>query len=107
VRSVAPERHNVKTLYVCLTFSLSGRGTTCQQRRGRTLTSGARGAGAPTRHAPLQRLLGIILSGVLGHLGDEVFVAFEHRRMWEGPLKDADVKSAVETQMNGRERSVS
>ena len=41
-----------------LTVKLRGRTTTPDQRRGRTLSSGARGAQPPTHHGPFQRLLG-------------------------------------------------
>ena len=40
-----------------LTMSLSGRPKAPKQRRGRTLSSGARGAKAEAHHGPLQRLL--------------------------------------------------
>src|SRR5439155_9887492 len=40
-----------------LTVKLRGRTTTSDERRGRILTSHARGAGPPTVHGPLQRLL--------------------------------------------------
>ena len=38
-------------------MKLRGRTTTSDERRGRILTSHARGAGPPTVHGPLQRLL--------------------------------------------------
>ena len=52
----------------CLTMSLSGRTMPPDQRRGRTLFSSARGAGALTPHGPLQRLLGSTHSSVNAHL---------------------------------------
>ncbi len=41
-----------------LTVKLRGRPEAPAKRRGRILSSGARGAEPPTRHGPLQRLLG-------------------------------------------------
>ena len=43
---------------VPLTVKLRGRTQAPDWRRGRILSSGARGAEPPTRHGPLQRLLG-------------------------------------------------
>ena len=43
---------------VPLTVKLRGRTTTLDERRGRTLSPGARGAKQTTHHGPLQRLLG-------------------------------------------------
>ena len=40
-----------------LTVKLSGRTLPPDQRCGRTISSGARGAKPPARHGPLQRLL--------------------------------------------------
>jgi len=42
-----------------LTVKLRGRTSTPDQRGGRTISSGARGAKPQARHGPLQRLLGI------------------------------------------------
>src|SRR5947207_6248738 len=52
-------QHEISQLAPCcpLTVKLRGRTTTPDQRRGRILTSHARGAGPPTVHGPLQRLL--------------------------------------------------
>src|SRR5438309_2958093 len=54
-----------------LTVKLSGRTTRPDQRRGRILSSGVRGAQPLTHHGPLQRLLGDTLPDALivGSLG--------------------------------------
>ena len=45
---------------VCrLTVKLRGRTTTPARRRGRTISSGARGAKQTTHHGPLERLLAV------------------------------------------------
>src|SRR5580658_6535348 len=44
-----------------LTVKLRGRGLTSASRRGRTLSSGARGAEPQAHHGPLQRLLEAML----------------------------------------------
>ncbi len=44
---------------VLLTVKLRGRATTPDERRGRTLSPGARGAKPTTPHGPLQRLLAV------------------------------------------------
>jgi hypothetical protein len=49
----------LKRQQACLTVKLRGRTTTPDERRGRTLSPGARGAKPLTHHGPLQRLLGI------------------------------------------------
>src|SRR5207237_9754057 len=48
-----------------LTVKLRGRTTTPDERRGRTLSPGARGAEPPTPHGPLQRLLDSMLQLLL------------------------------------------
>jgi hypothetical protein len=46
---------------ILLTVKLRGRATTPDERRGRTLSSGARGAKPQAHHGPLQRLLGGVI----------------------------------------------
>src|SRR6184192_4734967 len=52
---MSPSR--VSVMACCLTVKLRGRTTTSDERRGRTLSTGARGAKPLTPHGPLQRLL--------------------------------------------------
>src|SRR5437588_1808218 len=47
-----------------LTVKLRGRTTTPDERRGRTISSSARGAKPLTPHGPLQRLLGVGAAGL-------------------------------------------